>query len=620
MAETPASVGRRYLPFIAVAAVQVLLVAIAPSRGPGSASRQVASAGTATGAFAGTASTPEGAAVEGGGGPAGAAQAGAAGSTGATGGAGAGGALGGAAAGGNGKTNATPGAAPGSAAQDLSHCDAAGKEIGPPGFKGMPPCVPVWHGGENGGPTMPGVTADKINYVFYKAQGNAQVNAILATQGLAASAQQSCEALQAWDKVINKRYEHYGRTFVSLDGSGANKGSTQPQQNGCTFPYFQGQCQLTPPDPPCEQAEAKVIAAMKPAYVLAPVADPALYEELARQHITVVGGGEGPEPYYDQYAPYYWGLLMDGQRQAMLDAEYWCKKLNNKPAIFAGDDVKTARGWSTTPGQAPIRKLGIAFPETNGDPTFKISVDYFKELVTGKMCTTPGGVYEIPYASDINTAQQQSQNATQQEIQNHLTTIACWCDPIAPVFGTQNQSKQGYFPEEWMLGVGLIDYDVLGRLYDPTEWQHAFGVSDLALSKPFDQSDAALWWRDAGNAGLPDSTQNAIVPFFELMASGFQMAGSHPTAQLVADGLHNLPVSGGWGNGHDQTVIKVGFKAPSPWTAAEDVREVYWNASRTSEVDGKPGSYCPVDGGHRYDLGEWPAGDPHVFDQGRNGC
>ena len=64
----------------------------------------------------------------------------------------------------------------------------------------------------------------------------------------------------------------------------------------------------------------------------------------------------------------------------------------------------------------------------------------------------------------------------------------------------------------------------------------------------------------------------------------------------------------------------VGFKPPSPFTAAEDVREVYWSQSRPSEVDGKPGSYCPVDGGHRYNLGEWPTGDPDVFDPGRNGC
>ena len=41
-------------------------------------------------------------------------------------------------------------------------------------------------------------------------------------------------------------------------------------------------------------------------------------------------------------------------------------------------------------------------------------------------------------------------------IQNKITTVACWCDPIAPVFATQNESKQGYFPEQWVLGVGLM--------------------------------------------------------------------------------------------------------------------------------------------------------------------
>ena len=34
MAVTPGALGRRYLPFIALGAVQVLLVAVAPSKGP----------------------------------------------------------------------------------------------------------------------------------------------------------------------------------------------------------------------------------------------------------------------------------------------------------------------------------------------------------------------------------------------------------------------------------------------------------------------------------------------------------------------------------------------------------------------------------------------------------
>jgi hypothetical protein len=604
MADTPSSLGRRYLPFIAIAAVQVLLVAVAPSKGP-----QAVKAGeVAGGAVSGNSVSNDAASGDtGAGGSSGGGLTSGGSSTG-------GGTSGGSLSTGTG-AGRTPGA---SGAVDRSHCDKNGRQIGPPKYT-MPPCVPVWHGGDNGGSTMTGVDATHVNFIWYKAKGDAQVNAILATQGLAASNDDACLGYQAYTNELNKRWEAYGRKFTSLDGPGANKGSTA-QQN-CHFPYFNGQCTLTPPDPPCERAEAKVIAAMKPAIVLAGVADTALYDELTKDHIIVVGGGGAPESYYDQGAPYYYGLLMDGTRQARFDAEYWCKKLNAKPVAHAGADVTTGRGWGSPPTSPPVRKMAVIFPENNGDQVITLSVNYFKTLVTGGRCNTPGGVLELKYASDINTAQQQALNIIQQLIQNHITTVLCWCDPIAPVFLTDNMTGQGYFPEHFILGVGLIDFDQLGRLYDNQQWSHAFGVSDLALPQTFADGDSVHWWQDSGQPGQPgDKTSNAVVPFFSIMGAGFQMAGPKPTPELIHQGLMSIPLAGGWAATHDQTQILVGFRPPSPWTAAEDTREVNWNASRTSEVDGKPGSYCPVNKGQRYNLDEWGTGDPQVFDTGHNGC
>ncbi|MBA2608852.1 MAG: hypothetical protein H0U92_07945 [Actinobacteria bacterium] len=597
MPQTPGALGRRYLPFLALAAVQVLLVAIAPSKVPTSNSAQSSGNDTnlnvagavhengnpITDTAAGTSDTIIDA---------------------------------------NGNVVPRPGgstaiSAPRNQSTDRSRCDKAGKQIGPPGYKSMPDCQPVWKGGDNGGATMTGVDATTIKYIAIKAQGNAQVNALLATQGLAASNEESCEAKDAFHKEINKYWELYGRKFVAMDGVGANKGSTQ--QSPCNYPYWQSQCSLTPPDPPCQLAEAKVVASLRPAFVLFGGTDD-FNAELARQHIIVLGLGSAPGSYYTERAPYYYGLLMDGFRQASFDAEYWCKKLNAKPAIHAGADVKSTRGWGATPGATPVRKLAVIFPETNGDPAARLSVQRFKNFVTGQRCNSPGGVLLIPYASDINTAQQQSVNIVQQLIDNKITTVGCFCDPIAPVFLTQNMSKQNYYPEHWMVGVGLIDYDVLGRLYDPTEWSHAFGVSDLGQGQAFANTDAARWWTDSGRSGLPDTTENAVLPFYSLMATGFMVAGSQPTPLSIHAGLRAIEPFASWQLTHDPHNIKVGFRPPSEWTAAMDTREVYWSQTRVSEIDNKPGSYCPVDGGHRFDLGEWPTGDPAVFDSAKNGC
>jgi hypothetical protein len=594
------------LPFIALAAVQVLLVAVAPSRGPLAGSGQpVASGGFGSQGNAGTQDA------------------------GASGGAATTGAAGGVTAAANGGASGGPSAAGGSAtaaaaggAKDMSKCDPrTGKEIGPL-VNAMPPCLPVFHG-QNGGATMTGVTSTTVNFVTFQIKGDPQVNSILATQGLAATNEQWCEGQQAFGNEIQKRWELFGRKLVSLDGPGANKGSVG--QSPCHFPYFQSQCTTSPADEPCYRAEAKVIASMKPAAVLAEVVDTAFYDELSKNHIVVIAGGgnAGSLATYVQSAPYYYGVFMDGTRQAMFDAEYWCKKLNNKPASHAGADVMTARNWGPAPGVAPTRKLAVAFPQNSGDTSNKVSVDLFVKLLSGgpgSMCKTPGGVLEFPYSQDINTAQQQSQTGTNSFIQNHITTVMCWCDLIAPVLLTQTAKANGYFPEHFLAGEGLMDVDQVARLYDPSEWAHAFGVSDQAEMPPFAQSDATKAWQDVGNPGQPDVTENLPLLMYEFLGNAFMEAGPSPTPALIHQGLVALGTNGGWAKLHDPHIMQWGLDQQSPWTFAEDAREVYWSQSRTSPADGKPGSYCPVAAGRRYNLGEFATGDPDVFDSASNGC
>jgi hypothetical protein len=597
-----------------VAAVQVLLVALAPSHAPGAGrtvTQEVASGpGAGSALTPGQATSPAAATATGGGGAAVSTGGGGytAGST-------RQGTAGGQPAGVAGPGGVAPGPG-GSTVQDLSKCDKSGRQIGPSYY--MPPCAPVWHGGNNGGQTMTGVFADHTNYVYYSAKSDPTVNAILATQNLAATSEQACEAHQAFETEINKRWEFYGRKFASLNGPGANQGSTA--QSPCHWPYFQGQCTLTPPDPPCERAEADVIARMKPAYVIAPVADPAFYDELAKNQIMVAGGESEPAAYHDNSAPYYYDVLMDGTRAANIDGEYWCKKLNNKPVSHAGADVMSVRNWGPTPGAPPIRKVAVFFPATNGDPSFKLSVDAFVHDVTGGMCSTPAGVLEIPYQSDITTAQQQASTQVNELIQNHITSVICFCDPIAPVFLTATMKNNGYFPEHVLSGIGLIDYDLLGRLYDPTEWSHAFGPSQLAEPFAFASSEAAKAWVDTGNSGQPDGTENLAWAYYALMASSFQSAGPQPTPTVIHQALLSLPPEGGWAITHDPHYELAKVAPPDQWTFFADMREVYWSSSRPSAVDSKSGSYCPVGGGIRFTLGQWPTGDPDVFDPGHNGC
>ena len=96
-------------------------------------------------------------------------------------------------------------------------------------------------------------------------------------------------------------------------------------------------------------------------------------------------------------------------------------------------------------------------------------------------------------------------------------------------------------------------------------------------------------------------------------STAFQMAGPKPTPELIHQGLMALPITGGWAATHDQRIIKVGFRPPSPWTAAEDTREVYWNGTMASPANGNPGTYVAIYNGQRFGLGQYPTGQPPYY-------
>ncbi|HEX2851516.1 MAG TPA: hypothetical protein VHN98_13225, partial [Acidimicrobiales bacterium] len=505
-------------------------------------------------------------------------------------------------AGGGAARTGSPIAAP-SGPPDMSHCDATGHQIGPTYY--MPLCQPVWKGGDNGGATMDGVTGTEVRYLVYQQQGDAQVNAILATQGLAANQSDICKARDAFNKEINKRFEFYGRKLVPIDGPGSHKGSTSAG-NDCGFPFFLGQCQLSPPDPACARQEADIIAQMKPAIVYGGSGD-TFYNELAKRGIIDIGGSEYPINYYSDTPGFRYDVFMDGTASMKMLSEYYCKKLAGKPVKWAGPDVVGA--------VPPKRKVAVIYPQNYGDPVFTQSANIFIDAISGGMCgSKDDGVKGYPYESDINKAQQQSTAIVTSMQNDKVTTVVCFCDPIAPVFMTKTMASQNYHPEQLMVGTGLIDYDVLGRLYEPTVWKYAFGLSHLQVPLAFDQSDATKAWRDAGNTGTPDTTENLAWAYFSLIGNMVQNAGPRLTPETIRDGMFNAPMRGGWAETKgDPHYPGIKFKSPGDFTGIDDAREVYWCPARISEIDGNPGSYAFVDNGHRYGLGEWPSGDPKVF-------
>jgi hypothetical protein len=90
----------------------------------------------------------------------------------------------------------------------------------------------------------------------------------------------------------------------------------------------------------------------------------------------------------------------------------------------------------------------------------------------------------------------------------------------------------------------------------------------------------------------------------EQMAIGIQMAGPNLTPATFEQGMFAYPPKVGpfglWQYG------------PHDYTAANDVREVFWDATKTSSYNNKQGAFVETFPGQRWRQGQIPSGDPPI--------
>ena len=552
---------RRYAPFLVLGVAQMVLVLVAPSVGLTNSNNP----------FGNFTSQDQGSAAQG------AATAGATpGSGGAVGGGGGGGATGtgGSSTAGRVATNAL--GIP--TAGDTSHC-VNGRQFGD--LTTAPPCVPKWTGGDNGGATYQGVTANSIEIVYYREKDNPVVKSIEQQINVYSDPNDQNNFRVAAQKFINSRYEFYGRK-VNID-------------------IFYGSCDPSPPDESCFRNDVNTLnQEHHPFGVIYEnnTAIPWFFDQAARDGIVSLGGWHYSDQVFNiPHQPYHYDVYMGGDTQAQITGEYWCKKLANKPARFAGDPAGLV--------QKKTRKLAIVSIDT---PFNLPAAKHLADIV--HQCD-PNFSYSdlVTYSSDITTATQQANTTVHQLSSDGVTSVFFFGDPIAPLYFTKACTSQQFYPEHVLVGSGLIDYDLLARLYDPQQWKHAFGPSDIPTPLPIDKSDAGIVWHAAGNSSSPYSSANLPWSYFNLMANGLETAGPHLNPQTLEQGAFNSPVINDYNTTHDQfhaeTVIR-----PGKLTAITDQREVYWDANATSPVDGKAGAYVVLNEGRRYAPGGWTTGEP----------
>jgi hypothetical protein len=87
-----------------------------------------------------------------------------------------------------------------------------------------------------------------------------------------------------------------------------------------------------------------------------------------------------------------------------------------------------------------------------------------------------------------------------------------------------------------------------------------------------------------------------------VLAAGLQQAGPTLNPATFQRAVLTLPA---WGGSRYHALVKYGA---GDYTGVSDVRRIYWDPSRRSPVDGKPGTYVALDNGRRYTIGQLPSG------------
>jgi hypothetical protein len=594
------SIARRYLPLAVVIAVQLLIIAVVPSKASNSSSVATSSGPVSGFSNGGANSLAGGNGLNGSNGSASGGLNGASGSTGSNGSVGSGGGGtgsgggSGAAAGGGGTGTSGGGAT--TSSSDTSHC-AGNREYSPSIDYYAPPCTPGPIGAtnfNNGGATWSGVTANSVTLVDYVSDYGAEVNTILQAEGLYESYANAQVIDKAFQNFINAHYVLWGRQIHIVT--------------------YQGQCQSVPPDYNCLEAEMNSIVSKYHPYGVFwnTTLCSACYETLAADHVVAFGGLGFSDRFVDANAPYVYSAGESSTHMEQAFANFYCNQLAGSPVQFA-PAKNPAQNFAGKP-----RVLGVI---STNDPDNENTVK--NVLVPALKATCGVNVSHFYfYAQNINTAAQQVEAgiSAMDTASNPATDVLCLCDSVAPEFLYEGEQQHNYWPENLLADVQGMTYDSAAQNYEagsgnssslacPTpnvgcEFNDAFGLSAFSAQEPSTNNAAVRVFKAGGGGTLPVTglTAETLWQNWNEMASLIENTGPDLTPARMQAAAPSMGTIGGGSSGH----YEVGFSTNN-YSWIQDAEVVYWDAQKHSPYNGAPGTFVTLEG-TRYMPNQYPRG------------
>jgi hypothetical protein len=452
-------------------------------------------------------------------------------------------------------------AQPGQLPPEAKRCQ--GKQV--PGDPYSPACISF--SGNNGGATNRGVDATTIK-VAYRETNDPGFQQTLAQIGGAQFQDTQADVertITGLADYFNKHFQFYGRKlkfeFYKGQGSQTNELLGGGQQEA--------------------GADALHVASDLKAFADMSATTEPYGDALSRQKVLNFGEPYLSGKWFEQRAPYAWSVATDCTQVSNASAEIAVKQMLGKPAKFAGSQY-----------QSKTRKLAILAPD---NPWYQDCVDNAESIFKAAGF---GNQERIAYQLNLSTLSSQAASIVSKLKADGVTTVACGCDPIFPVYLTQKADEQNYFPEWSVIGVALTDQDIVGQLFDQNEWKNAIGVTYLGKTIPYQATLGYAAYKSVRN-DEPATVVNLIYAQMYMLALGVQLAGPN----LTPDGFMKGMQSYAGGTGEFGTW---GFPA-GHFTPTLDGAEIYWDPNATSPYNGKQGAYIFASARHR--PGQWPKGD-----------
>jgi hypothetical protein len=441
-----------------------------------------------------------------------------------------------------------------------------------------PPCVEPFDG-DNGGATSPGVTADAVTVVYYRADPalDPLTAATVENAGADVNPESAAETVQGFADLYNQLFETYGRTVNVEVYTGTGPGD----------------------DVAAAQADAIAIAEKDPFAVFGGPnqAYNVFAAELASRGIICgpTCAIASPESVVEANQPYVWGQGPTPDQAAALASEAIGNLAGPGPAEFAGDEAMRTQD----------RTYALLHYE-NADGDFAgVFQTYQDELAANGIELTT----DIEFTLDLPRAQENARTLITRLREAGITTVIYTGDPLTPGSLTEEATAQGYFPE-WILASSyLMDTTIFGRLTDQQQWKNGFGVSAVSTRGERSTNGAFQIWDWAYGGEPPNNTANILEPPLRTIFTGIHLAGPELTPETFRDGLYRYPISGGGPTNPQTSRGDHGVWPDHDWGGSDDMALIWWDPTATGEDEtGNEGTgmYRYANGGERFTIGNAP--------------